>query len=192
MFNLRERLLVYCVKHKLLNKNFLLIKGSFFYKNKFRKNKTKNRRIVSLTTIIISIRKTINFDYFRTNMSHFTTMKTSFQNLVYLEKALNKLQISHQKQNSTNQSAFANLIINQSNGYDIEFAWNGNEYELIVDMSFWEQSCPVESFIDKVAQQYAGEVIVGESQKLGFQPIKYQQNEDGSNTVVLERWNEKA
>lgn len=142
--------------------------------------------------IIISIRKTINFDYFRTNMSHFTTMKTSFQNLVYLEKALNKLQISHKKQNPTNQSAFSNLIINQSNGYDIEFAWNGNEYELIVDMSFWEQSCPVESFIDKVAQQYAGEVIVGESQKLGFQPIKYQQNEDGSNTVVLERWNEKV
>ena len=63
----------------------------------------------------------------------------------------------------------------------------------LVDMSFWEQSCPVESFIDKVAQQYAGEVIVGwESQKLGFQPIKYQQNEDGSNTVVLERWNDKV
>ena len=59
-------------------------------------------------------------------------------------------------------------------------------------MSFWEQSCPVESFIDKVSQQYAGEVIVGESQKLGFQPIKYQQNQDGSNTVVLERWNEKG
>ena len=31
-------------------------------------------------------------------MSHFTTMKTSFQNLAYLEKALNKLEIQHQKQ----------------------------------------------------------------------------------------------
>ena len=120
-------------------------------------------------------------------MSHFTTMKTSFQNLAYLEKALNKLEIQHQK-----QSTGSNLIINQSNGYDIQFAWNGEEYELVVDMSFWEQSCPVESFIDKVAQQYAGEVMVGESQKLGFQPIKYKQNIDGSNTVVLERWNQKA
>jgi hypothetical protein len=82
-----------------------------------------------------------------------------------------------------------NLVIPQSNGYDIEFAWNGQEYELVVDMSFWEQPYPIESFIDKIAQQYAGEVIIGESQKIGFQPIKYQQNADGSNTLVLERWN---
>jgi hypothetical protein len=125
-------------------------------------------------------------------MSHFTTMKTSFQNFSYLEKALTKLEIVHTRQPNTDNSTLENLIINQSNGYDIQFAWNGEQYELIVDMSFWEQSCPVESFIDKVSQQYAGEVIVGESQKLGFQPIKYQQNQDGSNTVVLERWNEKA
>ena len=130
-------------------------------------------------------------------MSHFTNMKTSFQNLFYLEKALNKLDIVHQRQNnpindSTDQSYNSNLIINQSNGYNIEFCWNGQEYELVVDMSFWEQAYPVESFIDKIAQQYAGEVIIGESQKIGFQPVKYQQNEDGSNTVVLERWNEKV
>jgi hypothetical protein len=125
-------------------------------------------------------------------MSHFTNMKTSFQNLTYLEKALNKLEILHQKQKTTSGLQDSNLVINQSNGYDIEFAWNGQEYELVVDMSFWEQPYPVESFIDKVAQQYAGEVIIGESQKLGFQPVKYQQNSDGSNTVVLERWNEKS
>lgn len=125
-------------------------------------------------------------------MSHFTNMKTSFQNLTYLEKALNKLEILHQKQKNTTKLEKSNLIINQSNGYDIEFSWNGQEYELVVDMSFWEQPYPVESFIDKVAQQYAGEVIIGESQKLGFQPVKYQQNNDGSNTVVLERWNENT
>ena len=106
-------------------------------------------------------------------MSHFTNMKTSFQNLTYLEKALNKLEILHQKQENTIELEKSNLVINQSNGYDIEFAWNGQEYELVVDMSFWEQPYPVESFIDKVAQQYAGEVIIGESQKLGFQPVKY-------------------
>lgn len=127
-------------------------------------------------------------------MSHFTHMKTRFQNLFYLEKALNRLNILHKEdeiniaqQNSKSQNV--NLIIPQSNGYDIEFAWNGQEYELVVDMSFWEQPYPVESFIDKLAQQYAGEVIIGESQKTGFQPIKYQQNADGSNTLILERWN---
>lgn len=125
-------------------------------------------------------------------MSHFTHMKTRFQNLFYLEKALNRLNILHkEKEKNTNDlsSNNINLLIPQSNGYDIEFAWNGKEYELIVDMSFWEQPYPIESFIDKVAQQYAGEVIIGESQKTGFQPIKYQQNADGSNTLILERWN---
>ena len=123
-------------------------------------------------------------------MSHFTHMKTRFQNLFYLEKALNRLNISH-KQEIINDSNLSNinLVIPQSNNYDIKFCWNGQEYELVADISFWEQSYPVESFIDKVAQQYAGEVIIGESQKIGFQPIKYQQNSDGSNTLVLERWN---
>jgi hypothetical protein len=119
-------------------------------------------------------------------------MKTRFQNLFYLEKALNRLNIVHKQKeapisdiNSSNNS----LVISQSNGYDIEFCWNGQEYELVVDMSFWKQSSPIESFIDKIGQQYAGEVVIGESQKIGFQPVKYQQNSDGSNTLVLERWN---
>nr|YP_009495877.1 hypothetical protein ycf35 [Plagiogramma staurophorum]AWT38316.1 hypothetical protein ycf35 [Plagiogramma staurophorum] len=127
-------------------------------------------------------------------MSHFTNMKTRFQNLAYLEKALNRLNISHKREKEIIKSSALklyniNLIIPQSNGYNIEFCWNGQEYELVVDMSFWEQAYPIENFIDKIAQQYAGEVIINESQKIGFQPIKYQQNVDGSNTLILERWN---
>lgn len=123
-------------------------------------------------------------------MSHFTHMKTRFQNLFYLGKALNRLNIVHEEKQVTNsESSNINLVIPQSNGYDIEFAWNGQEYELVVDMSYWEQPYPIESFIDKVSQQYAGEVIIGESQKTGFQPVRYQQNADGSNTLILERWN---
>lgn len=125
-------------------------------------------------------------------MSHFTHIKTRFQNLFYLEKALNKLNITYKKQRKTiddSKSYNTNLVISQSNGYDIEFVWNSQEYELVADMSFWEQSSPIESFIDTISQQYAGEVIIGESQKIGFQPVKYQQNSDGSNTLVLERWN---
>ena len=130
-------------------------------------------------------------------MSHFTNMKTNLQNLFYLEKALNRLQIDYKREKM--QQGFLNqfphninLVIPQSNGYNIVFSWNGTEYELMVDMSFWKQSCPVESFIDKIAQEYAGEVIIGESQKTGFQPVKYQKNQDGSNTLVLERWCEAA
>ena len=126
-------------------------------------------------------------------MSHFTSMKTQFQNLFYLEKALDKLEIVYDKQkklikNNNSKIYTTNLTIAQPNGYDIEFVWNGREYELILDMSYWKQPYPIEVFIDKISQQYAGEVIIGESKKLGFQPIKYKQNIDGSNTLVLERW----
>jgi Protein of unknown function (DUF1257) len=122
-------------------------------------------------------------------MSHFTHIKTRFQNLLYLKKALNRLNISYKEQLDSLNSEVINLAIPQSNGYDIEFAWNNEQYELVTDMSFWQQSSPIESFIDKVAQTYAGEVIISESQKTGFQAVKYQQNMDGSNTLVLERWN---
>ena len=126
-------------------------------------------------------------------MSHFTHMKTSFRNLFYLEKALNRLNIEYKQKKTTTETedlSNTNLVIPQSNGYDIEFAWNGQVYELVVDVSFWEQPYPIESFIEKVSKQYAGELIIGESHKMGFQPVKYQQNVDGSNTVVLERWNQ--
>jgi hypothetical protein len=125
-------------------------------------------------------------------MSHFTHIKTRFQNLFYLEKALNKLNISYEKQKKMmddSKSYHTNLTIAQSNGYDLEFSWNEQEYELVTDLAFWKQSSPVETFIDKISQQYAGQVILGESEKIGFQPVKYQQNSDGSQTLVLERWN---
>jgi len=124
-------------------------------------------------------------------------MKTSFQNLFYLERALTKLHIIHEKENNLfenekKEGNYTNLRIPQLNGHDIKFCWNQKEYELVVDMSYWNQPYPVTLFIDKITQQYAGEVIIAESKKIGFQAIKYQQNENGSNTLILERWNKNV
>lgn len=122
-------------------------------------------------------------------MSHFTYMKTRFQNFSYLEKALSKLNITYKQQHSEFHDLKQNLLIPQSNGYNIEFCWNGKEYELVTDLSFWNQPYPVQSFIDKVAQNYANETIIAESQKIGFQVTNSQTSADGSQTLVLERWN---
>ena len=127
-------------------------------------------------------------------MSHFTNLKTSFKNLAHLENALNKLEISYRREKKVvegNNSKLynINLIIPQSNNYDITFNWNGEEYELVLDASFWIQPYPVESFINKLSQHYANDVIITESQKIGFQPIKSKQHVDGSNTITLQRWN---
>lgn len=125
-------------------------------------------------------------------MSHLTYMKTRFQNFLYLEKALSKLNIVYNQQQSSSDLSQKNLVIPQSNGHEIEFCWNGKEYELVVDLSFWKQPYPVESFMDKVAQKYANENIINESQKIGFQVVNSQNNLDGSQTLVLERWNSKS
>ena len=122
-------------------------------------------------------------------MSHLTYMTTRFQDLSYLKKALTKLNIVFDQQNSHPELSQHNLVIPQANGHEIEFCWNGKEYELVVDLSFWNQPYPVQSFIDKVAQNYANENVIGEGQKVGFQVINAQKNSDGSNTLVLERWN---
>ena len=127
-------------------------------------------------------------------MSHFTNLKTSFKNLLHLENALNKLEIPYKREKKvidTNNSKLynVNLVVPQSNNYDITFDWNGEEYELILDVSFWVQPYPVESFINKLSQHYANDVIITESQKIGFQPIKTKQHVDGSNTITLQRWN---
>jgi len=127
-------------------------------------------------------------------MSHFTNLKTSFKNLLYLENALNKLNISYKREKKVIESDNSklyniNLIIPQSNNHDIIFNWNDEEYELIIDASFWIQPYPVESFINKLSQHYANDVIITESQKIGFQPIKSKQHVDGSNTITLQRWN---
>ena len=130
-------------------------------------------------------------------MSHFTNLKTSFKNLLHLENALNKLEIPYKREKKVierNNSKLynVNLVIPQSNNYDITFDWNGEEYELVLDASFWIQPYPVESFINKLSQHYANDVIITESQKIGFQPIKSKQHVDGSNTITLQRWNLKT
>jgi hypothetical protein len=128
-------------------------------------------------------------------MSHFTHLKTRFQNLFYLAKALIKLNISHEiRQNilvSETNFGKKNILISQPNRHDLTFIYNGQEYELVADLSFWKQPHHFTNFIDKITQQYAKEVIIGEGQKMGFQLVKYTQNSDGSNTLVLERWRNK-
>jgi hypothetical protein len=146
-------------------------------------------------------------------MSHFTNLKTSFKSLFHLENALNKLNIQYRREVQLSESGNSKLFplekvcrinlrlstdknhadsekeIVMSDIYDIIFNWNGKEYELVFDPSFWVQPYSVEKFINKISQQYANSVILTESQKIGFQPIKSKQHFDGSTTITLQRWN---
>ena len=127
-------------------------------------------------------------------MSHFSYIKTRIQNLGYLEKALNKLNIHYELDSKIikgydNDSLLVDLIIPQKNGYDIGFKWNGVNYELVTDLSFWDQKYSNETFMDKLTQTYASQIILNETKRQGFNNIEEKTNIDGSISIVLERWN---
>ena len=126
-------------------------------------------------------------------MSHFSKIKTSLKDLNLLQKSLDDLGIAwdtniHTIKGYKDQNHFANLVIKQTNKYDIGFTWNGMEYQLIADLQFWQQSWSVELFLDKVTQRYAYNSIVKATQDQGFQTIEETAQENGSIRLTLQRW----
>lgn len=126
-------------------------------------------------------------------MSHFSQIKTQIRNLTSLQAALSDLGIDwkagpKEVRGYRGQTHSAEVVIEQENGYDVGFRWNGAEYELVADLQFWQQAPSVDRFLNMVTQRYAYHTVVGESSKQGFQLAEQQKNPDGSIRLVLQRW----
>lgn len=126
-------------------------------------------------------------------MSHFSQIKTQIRNLNSLKSALTDSGIAWKPgptpvKGYQNQTHVADIAIEQENGYDIGFSWNGQEYELIADLQFWKQPLSVEGFINQVTQGYAYHTVLNESTHQGFSVSEQQKNDDGSIRLVLQRW----
>ncbi len=126
-------------------------------------------------------------------MSHFSQIKTQIRNLPALQSALNDLGVDwksgpREVRGYRGLTRTAEVVIEQNNGYDAGFAWNGHEYELVTDMQFWMLDNSVDRFLSKVTQRYAYHTIVNESAQKGFQVAEQQKNQDGSIRLVLQRW----
>jgi hypothetical protein len=126
-------------------------------------------------------------------MSHFSQIKTQIRNLNSLQAALSDLGLEWKSgpqavRGYRGQTTTADVTIEQKNGYDIGFSWNGSAYELVADLQFWQQNWSVDRFLNKVTQRYAYHTIVKEGAQEGFQVAEQQQNSDGSVRLVLQRW----
>lgn len=125
-------------------------------------------------------------------MSHFSQVKTQIRSLEPLQKALSDLGLTWESDSSLRgyrgETAAAEVVIPQNNGYDVGFKWNGQEYELVADMQYWQQPWTVESFLQKVSQRYAIQAVMSESQNQGFSLTEQTQQQDGSVRLVLQRW----
>lgn len=126
-------------------------------------------------------------------MSHFSQIKTQIRNVESLKEALTELNIDWKQgprpvRGYRGQTHDAEITIEQDNGYDIGFKWNGNEYELVADLQYWKQDLSVEGFLRKVTQRYAFQTVMKETARAGFQIAEQQKNEDGSIRLVVQRW----
>ncbi len=82
----------------------------------------------------------------------------------------------------------AEVIIQQENGFDVGFSWNGQEYALVADLQYWQQPWSVEGFLNRLTQRYAYQTVVTSGADQGFHVAEQQQAADGSLRVVLQRW----
>ncbi len=126
-------------------------------------------------------------------MSHFSQIKTQLRDLTALQAALTDAGIdwksdSRQVRGYQGQTHEATVTIEQDNGYDVGFSWNGQEYELVADLQYWQQPLSVDGFLKKVSQRYAYHTVMNETASQGFQLAEQQHNEDGSIRLVLQRW----
>lgn len=126
-------------------------------------------------------------------MSHFSNIKTQIRNLASLESALTDLGVDWKSgpakvRGYQGQTRQAEVVIEQENNYDVGFSWNGEEYELVADLQYWQQPWTVQGFLSRVTQRYAYQTVVSETNKQGFQISEEQKNEDGSIRLVVQRW----
>jgi hypothetical protein len=131
--------------------------------------------------------------------SHFSIVQTRLMNKEHLLKALVDMGLSVNASSNGEQvavngykgeTATADIAIRQGNGHDIGFRYNGNTYELVSDLQFWDQSFPVSFFLDKVHQSYSVNTILATSAADGFTTDNRVENTvDGTVTIQLSRYN---
>jgi hypothetical protein len=126
-------------------------------------------------------------------MSHFSQIKTKIRSLPALESALTDLGLDWKSGPQPvigyrGQAQTAALVVEQDNGYGVGFSWNGQEYELVTDLDFWQQAWSVDRFLKMVTQRYAYHTVLNTTQSQGFQVAEESKAEDGSIRLVVQRW----
>jgi len=126
------------------------------------------------------------------SMSHFSNIKTQLKDEKNLRTALTDL--GHKVLETTTVRGYdgkdleADVAIHQENGVDFGFKFNGQTYELVADLQFWDQSSPVELFLEKLNKQYAINTIMETTQREGFEVQKQKVLADGTVELVATRW----
>ena len=128
-------------------------------------------------------------------MSHFSQIRTKIRNISSLQAALTDVGADWKHGPATvrgyqGNTETAEVLIEQSNGYDVGFKLNSStkEYELVADLQYWQQPLSVDGFLNQVSQRYAFHTVIDATAKEGFQVAEQQTAEDGTIRLVVQRW----
>ena len=130
--------------------------------------------------------------------SHFSSIETQLFNKATLLKALNDMGIKAKTANEEGQqieargykgeTIMADIVIPQQNNYDVAFRNNGETYELVTDLQFWQQAMPVDAFMERVNQRYAINNLIDSSTEDGFNVDTVKTAVDGTVTLEMSRY----
>lgn len=130
--------------------------------------------------------------------SHFSSIETKLFNKQTLLKALKDMGIKTtamktegeqvEARGYKGETIMADIVIPQQNNYDVAFRSNGESFELVTDLQFWQQSMPVDAFMERVNQSYAINNIMDTSAADGFNVDNKVTASDGTVTLELSRY----
>lgn len=130
--------------------------------------------------------------------SHFSSIETQLFNKSTLLKALNDMGVKTKSAKTADEqieargykgeTIMADIVIPQPNNYDVAFRSNGESYELVTDLQFWQQAMPVDAFMERVNQRYAINNIIESTGDDGFNVDNVVTAVDGTVTMELSRY----
>jgi hypothetical protein len=130
--------------------------------------------------------------------SHFSSIETQLFNKATLLKALNDMGVKSKAAKTEGEqieargykgeTIMADIVIPQQNNYDVAFRNNGESYELVTDLQFWQQAMPVDAFMERVNQRYAINNLIDSSSEDGFNVDNVVTAVDGTVTLEMSRY----
>lgn len=126
--------------------------------------------------------------------SHFSTVNTVIKEKDLLIKSLEDLNIKVLDtpqiiKDYDGRKVQSHITIEQNNGQNIGFISNGKTYELVADLQFWDQTVPVEVFLERITQRYSLNCVLESAEEKGFNTEYLKVNQDtGTIEIELSRY----
>lgn len=126
--------------------------------------------------------------------SHFSTVNTVIKEKDLLIKSLEDLNIKVLDtpqiiKDYDGREVQSHITIEQNNGQNIGFISNGKTYELVADLQFWDQTVPVEVFLERITQRYSLNCVLESAEEKGFNTEYLKVNQDtGTIEIELSRY----